>query len=49
MSTKIEIYFSKMFATIILKNQIVATILFIVKEKLKNFKITIDNTLNNDI
>ena len=46
MSTKIEIYFSKMFATIILKNQIVATILFIVKEKLKNFKITIDNTLN---
>lgn len=49
MYKKIEIYFSKMFSSIILKNNIVATILYVVKENLIIFKDKLDKTLNTDI
>jgi len=49
MYKKIEIYFSKMFSSIILKNNVVATILYVVKENLIIFKDKLDKTLNTDI
>jgi hypothetical protein len=47
--SNIEIFFSKLFSPIILKNLIVSTILYNISKQLAQFKIKIDNTLNNDI
>ncbi len=49
MKNKIETYFSKAFSIIILKNTIVASILYVIKLKLVTFKIKIDKVLNTDI
>jgi hypothetical protein len=46
---KIEIFFSKLFANYILKNEIVATILYVVSKNMVEFKTKIDKTLNTDI
>lgn len=47
--TKIEIFFSRLFATVILKNKIVATIFLVLSKELKVFKRRMDVTINNDI
>jgi hypothetical protein len=47
--TKIEIFFSKLFPTIILKNEIVGTILKFVMLQFKEFDEKIKNKLNTDI
>lgn len=47
--TKVEIYFSQLFSKVILKNSIVATILYTVLKKIIVFKTKMENTLNNDI
>lgn len=49
MNSKIGIFFSKLFSSIILENEIVSTILYNVSKQLSQFKTKIDNTLNTDI
>lgn len=49
MNEKIEIYFSKLFSNVILKNKIVCTILYTLSQQLKEFDIKIKNTINEDI
>ena len=50
MSTpKIETFFTKLFASKILENEIVATVIYIISKKLTEFKIKMDNILNTDI
>lgn len=46
---RIEIFFSKLFPNIILKNEIVSTILYNVNILLVEFKKKIDYKLNTDI
>jgi hypothetical protein len=46
---KIEIFFSKMFSTIILKNEIVSTILYNIMLQISDFDIKIKNRINKDI
>lgn len=46
---KFGIFFSKLFSSIILDNEIVATVLYRISLQLSEFKSKIDNTLNTDI
>ena len=48
-TSKIEIFFTGLFPTIVLKNTIVATIIYNIGLKLNVFKTEIDNTINTDI
>jgi hypothetical protein len=48
-TSKIRIFFSKLFSNIILKNQIVATVLYIVATKVQEYKEKQDFVLNEDI
>lgn len=45
----IEIFFSKLFASKILENEIVATIVYVISKRLTEFKTKMDNILNTDI
>jgi hypothetical protein len=47
--TKIEIFFSKLFPLIILKNEIVGTIVNVIMRQLKEYDQKIKNKLNTDI
>lgn len=47
--SNIEIFFSKLFSQVILKNTIVATIIYIIGLKLKDFKSKADIIVNEDI
>jgi hypothetical protein len=47
--TKIEAFFSKFFSNIILKNKVVATVLYTIQQQIKTYKTTFDNNLNTDI
>ena len=47
--SNIEIFFSKLFSSIILKNRIVATIIYNIGLKLKEFKSKADIQVNEDI
>lgn len=49
MITKIEIYFSKLFANVILKNKIVSTVLYNVSQQIKEFNRKLDIVTNEDI
>ena len=49
MNEKIEIYFSKLFSNVILKNKIVSTILYIISQQIKEFDEKIKLTINEDI
>ena len=49
MSNRIQIYFSKLFSNIILKNRIVATVLYTISGQLAEFKKKMNITLNQDI
>lgn len=46
---KFEVFFSKLFPNIILKNEIVATILYNINNLMVKFKEKIDYKLNTDI
>jgi hypothetical protein len=48
-SSKIEIFFSNLFSKIILTNEIVATILYVVGYKTGKYKEYIDKKLNTDV
>jgi hypothetical protein len=48
-NSKFETFFSKLFSQIILNNEIVATIIYVVSKKLQYQKNKIDNILNTDI
>jgi len=48
-NSRINIFFSKLFSPVILKNEIVSTVLYVVGVKIAKIKNTIDITLNNDI
>lgn len=47
--SKIETFFTGLFPKIILKNKIVATIVFNLCVLFRDFKIKVDNTINTDI
>jgi hypothetical protein len=47
--TKIEIFFAKLFPLIILKNEIVGTIVNVIMRQLKEYDQKIKNKLNTDI
>lgn len=47
--TRIAIFFSNLFSPTILKNNIVATTLYTISQKLVEFKNKMELTLNNDI
>lgn len=49
MDEKIEIYFSKLFSNVILKNKIVSTILYTISQQIKEFDEKIKLTINEDI
>lgn len=49
MNEKIEIYFSKLFSNVILKNKIVSTILYTISQQIKEFDEKIKLTINEDI
>lgn len=49
MDEKIEIYFSKLFSNVILKNKIVSTILYNISQQIKEFDEKIKLTINEDI
>ena len=48
-NSKTEIFFSNMFSIMILKNEIVATILYVIGYKASKFKEDFDKKLNTDI
>lgn len=48
-NSKLEAFFANLFSKIILKNDIVATILYVVGYKTSKFKETFDKKLNTDV
>lgn len=48
-NSKIEAFFANLFSKIILKNEIVATILYVVGYKAGKFKESFDKKLNTDV
>jgi len=49
MTSKIEIFFIKLFSNKILENEVVSTVLYVISKKLTEFKTKMDNILNTDI
>lgn len=49
MISKVEIFFSKLFANVILNNKIVSTVLYTLSQQLKEFDKRLDIKLNEDI
>jgi hypothetical protein len=48
-NTNIEIFFAKLFSNKIFENEVVSTTIYVIAKKLTEFKIKMDNVLNNDI
>ena len=46
---KIQIFFAKLFANKILENEVVATVVYVISQKLVEFKTKINNTININI